>query len=77
MAISGCWLNKGGYKGRYPETWKEKLDLIMKKKLCPITGIIDHAVRVCIDSVAGTVHAENFVIFYDELSAWWDRLFRT
>ena len=23
LNIKGCWLNKSGYKRRYPETWKE------------------------------------------------------
>ena len=45
LNIKGCWLNKGGYKGRYPETsWKEELDLVAKKTLCPIADIKGHVV---------------------------------
>jgi hypothetical protein len=72
MNMKGCWLNKGGYKGRYPETWKEELDLVVKKTLCPITDIMDHVVRESTAAYAGTNHAADFMIFHDGLSAWWE-----
>jgi hypothetical protein len=72
MSMGGCWLNKGGYKGRYPQTWKEELDLVLKKTWCPITDVMDHVVRESIKAMAGTVHENNFVLFHDGLSAWWE-----
>jgi hypothetical protein len=72
LNMKGCWLNKGGYKGRYPETWKEELDLVVKKTLCPITDIMDHVVCESTAAYAGTNHAADFMIFHDGLSAWWE-----
>ncbi len=71
----GCWFNKGGYKGRYTKTWKDELNLVVKKTLRPITDIMGHFVRSVRKSTAayaGTSHPADFVIFYDGLSAWWE-----
>ena len=68
LNMKGCWLNKGGYKGRYPETWKEELDLVVKKTLRPITDIMGRVVRESTAAYAGTNHAADFMISHDGLS---------
>jgi hypothetical protein len=74
MDKKGQWLNKGGYKGRYPETWRQEVVKVVNKsqhKRC-VTDLMDHIVAESTKIYAGTDMEDKFLIFHDGLTQWWE-----
>ena len=71
--FAGVWDELGaGYQERWPETWEAELKRKLNQKLISVTDLMDHVVRVSTEAYAGTVNADDFVLFHDGLSAWWE-----
>jgi hypothetical protein len=45
----------------------------VNKDWCCITDIMDHVIDESTKAYAGTEHADDFFIFHDGLSAWWEK----
>ncbi len=58
----------GGYKLRYPHTWKEEVKVVISRKYCCITDLIDHMVSEAERIFSNTIHANDYVIYHDALS---------
>ena len=72
--LGGCWGAVGrGYEERYPETWEAEVRDAVNKKLCCVTDIMDHVIDESTKAYAGTERADDFHIFHDGLSAWWEK----
>jgi hypothetical protein len=61
-----------GYQEQRPDTWEAYLMSELNQKLVPFTDFMDHVVRLSTDAYAGTARADDFAIFHDGLSAWWE-----
>ena len=71
--LKGKWGNKGGgYLERYEENWYSELKKEVDKKWCCITDMMEHAIMEATIIFAGTLHADDFLIFHDGLSQWWE-----
>jgi hypothetical protein len=71
--LEGCWKKPGdGYPERYGLNWEAVLDAYLRKKICPVTDLMDHVIDTSAAAYAGTAHADDFMIFHDGLSSWWE-----
>jgi hypothetical protein len=67
------WGTEGqGYEFRYGASWKTKLEEAVGKKFVCVTVIMDYVIDSLTEMYAGTDHADDFVIFHDALSQWWE-----
>jgi|AntAceMinimDraft_1070359.scaffolds.fasta_scaffold22423_1 hypothetical protein len=72
--LRGCWGTAGhGYEERWPDTWQAEVRARVNKDWCCITDIMDHVIDESTKAYAGTEHADDFFIFHDGLSAWWEK----
>ena len=71
--LKGSWGRHGeGYLERYEENWDLELRKSIDKKYCCVTDMMDHAIAESTKIFAGTLRADDFLIFHDGLSQWWE-----
>lgn len=73
MNLKGVWENRGGYRGRYPDTWEREVKKVVDKKWCCILELIDHVIIESTNIYLGTEFENSFLTFHDGLSAWWEK----
>ena len=66
--LKGSWGRHGeGYLERYEENWDLELRKSVDKKYCCVTDMMDHAIAESTKIFAGTLRADDFLIFHDGL----------
>jgi hypothetical protein len=74
--MAGCTRVLGqkgaGYEQRWPTDWRTYLKAKLNKTIVCVTDLIDHVVAESTRAYAGTPRANDFSIFHDGLSAWWE-----
>jgi len=72
-AFERVWGKVGlGYPKRYGDLWEEELEKHLRKRLAPVTDLMDHVIDESAKAYEGTIHEHDFFIFHDGLSAWWE-----
>ena len=73
--VSGIWgPGKAGYKERYGERWEEEIAKVLSSSehVINVTEIMKHVVEESNKVYAGTTAHNQFFIFHDGLSQWWE-----
>ncbi|KAJ1419701.1 hypothetical protein B484DRAFT_400097, partial [Ochromonadaceae sp. CCMP2298] len=67
-----------GYKDRYGDDWEKMVNAVLTRgnqtrhALVCVTDLIDHVIAESTRMYAGSAHANDFIIFHDGLSQWWE-----
>ena len=76
LPLKGVWKYPGyGYQQRYPDTWQEEVAKAVKSgsdAIICITELIDRMIAEANGIYAGTPEENNFLIYHDGLSQYWE-----
>jgi hypothetical protein len=74
LPMKGCWKTAGyGYKERWPQTWEQQLKTKLDQKYCCVTEMIDWLVEEAREAFKGTAREDDFSIYGDGLSSFWEK----
>jgi hypothetical protein len=80
LPLAKPWgLPGSGYKERYGDDWEKMVNAVLTRgnktrhALVCVTDLIDHVVVESTRIYASSAHANDFILFHDGLSQWWEK----